>query len=104
MKFFLGRSRETRSHISEAMRLSPRDPLLFLWHFFIGVADLYLGRMGRALKSLRKSVEINPNWALSQFVLAGAVALKGPQKPPRSVRSPVAFLPTSPSPSSAPKR
>jgi TolB-like protein/class 3 adenylate cyclase len=76
MKFFLGRARETRSHISEAMRLSPRDPLLFHWHFFIGVADLYLGRMGRALESLRKSVEINPNWALSQFVLAGAWALK----------------------------
>jgi hypothetical protein len=33
--------------------------------------------MGRALESLRKSVEINPNWALSQFVLAGALALKG---------------------------
>jgi tetratricopeptide (TPR) repeat protein len=77
MKFFLGRARETRFHISQAMRLSPRDPLLFHWHFFIGVADLYLGRMARALESLRKSVEINPNWALSQFVLAGALALKG---------------------------
>jgi TolB-like protein/class 3 adenylate cyclase len=76
MKFFLGRACETRSHISEAMRLSPRDPLLFHWHFFIGVADLYLGRMGSALESLRKSVEINPNWGLSQFVLAGALALK----------------------------
>ena len=67
----------TRSHISEPMRLSPRDPLLFHWHFFIGVADLHLARMGRTLESLRKSVEINPNWALTQFVLAGALALKG---------------------------
>jgi hypothetical protein len=58
------------------MRLSPRGPLLFHWLFF-GVADLYLGRMGRALESLRKSVEINPNWALSQFVLAGALASMG---------------------------
>jgi len=31
----------------------------------------------RALESLRKSVEINPNWALSQFVLAAALALAG---------------------------
>jgi tetratricopeptide (TPR) repeat protein len=77
MKFFLWQAGETRSHISEAMRLSPRNPLLFHWHFFSGVADLYLGRMGRALESLRKSVEINPNWALSQFVLASALALKG---------------------------
>jgi hypothetical protein len=26
---------------------------------------------------MRKSVEINPNWGLSQFVLAGALALAG---------------------------
>jgi TolB-like protein/Tfp pilus assembly protein PilF len=77
MKFFLGRAHETRGHIEEAMRLSPRDPLLFRWLFFIGVADVYLGRVVRGLESLRRSVEINPNWGLSQFVLAGALALAG---------------------------
>jgi TolB-like protein len=77
MKVFLGRARETRAHVAEAMRLSPRDPLLFLWHFFIGVADIHLGRMAPALESLRKSVEINPNWGLSRFVLAGALGLAG---------------------------
>jgi TolB-like protein/tetratricopeptide (TPR) repeat protein len=75
MKVFLGRARETQAHVAEAMRLSPRDPLLFLWHFFIGVADIHLGRMVHALESLRKSVEINPKWGLSQFVLAGALGL-----------------------------
>jgi TolB-like protein len=77
MKFFLGRAHETRGHIGEAMRLSPRDPLLFRWHFFVGVADVYLGRVVRGLASLRRSVEINPKWGLSQFVLAGALALAG---------------------------
>jgi TolB-like protein len=77
MKFFLGRAHETRRHVARAMRLSPRDPLLFHWLFFIGVADVYLGRVVRGLESLRKSVEINPHWALSQFVLAGALALAG---------------------------
>jgi TolB-like protein len=77
MKVLLGRPRETRAHIMEAMRLSPRDPLLFLWHFFLGVADIHLRRVVRALESLRKSVEINPNWGLSQFVLAGALGLAG---------------------------
>jgi TolB-like protein/Tfp pilus assembly protein PilF len=77
MKFFLGRSHETREHVEEAIRLSPRDPLFFHWHYVIGVADLYLSRVVRALESLRKSVEINPNWALSQFVLAAALALAG---------------------------
>jgi tetratricopeptide (TPR) repeat protein len=59
------------------MRLSPRDPLLFHWHFFSGMSDLYLGRVVRSLESLRKSIEINPNWGLSHFGLAGALALAG---------------------------
>ena len=77
MKFFLGRSHETRGHVEEAIRLSPRDPLLFHWHYVIGVADVYIVRVVRALESLRKSIEINPNWALSHFVLAAAFALAG---------------------------
>jgi tetratricopeptide (TPR) repeat protein len=105
MKFFLGRAREIRSHISEAMRLSPRDPPLFHWHFFIGVADLYLGRMGSALESLRKSVEINPNWGSpNSSWLVPWRSRSYPQKPPRFAPPPVAFRSTSPSPSSAPKQ
>ncbi len=77
MKFFLGRAGETRAHVEEAIRLSPRDPLLFRWHFFIGLADIYLGRVVHGIESMRKSVEINPNWGLSQIVLAGALALAG---------------------------
>jgi TolB-like protein len=77
VKVFLGLAGESRTHVAEAMRLSPRDPLLFFWHFFIGVAEIHLGRVVHGLESLRKSVEINPNWGLSQFVLAGALALAG---------------------------
>ena len=77
MKFLLGRAQETRAHVETAMRLSPRDPFLFQWHFFIGLADVYLGRVVRGIESLRKTVEINPNWGHSHFVLAGALALAG---------------------------
>jgi len=77
MKFLLGRGRETRAHVEEAMRLSPRDPLLFQWHFFMGLADVYLGRVTSGIESLRKTVEINPNWGHSHFMLAGALALAG---------------------------
>jgi TolB-like protein/tetratricopeptide (TPR) repeat protein len=77
MKFSLGRAGDTHTHVAEAMRLSPRDPFLFHWHFFIGVAEVYLGRVVHGIESLRKSVEINPNWGLAQFVLAGGLALAG---------------------------
>ena len=59
------------------MRLSPRNPLLFQWHFFMGVGEMYVGRVADGIESLRKSVEINPNWGLAQFVPAGALALAG---------------------------
>jgi tetratricopeptide (TPR) repeat protein len=77
IKVFLGRARETHTHLAEAMRLSPRDPLLFHWHFFSAVADIHLGRVVHALESLRKSVDNNPNWGLSRFVFAGTLALAG---------------------------
>jgi tetratricopeptide (TPR) repeat protein len=77
MKFFLRRAGETRNHVAEAMRLSPRDPLLFHWRCLVGVADVYLGRVVHGLESLRKSVEINPNWGLSPFIRVGALALAG---------------------------
>jgi TolB-like protein len=77
MKLCLGRASETEAHVAQAMRLSPRDPFLSHWHFAVGLADLYLGRNVRAVNSLRRSVQLNPNWHLSNFVLAGALALAG---------------------------
>jgi hypothetical protein len=42
---------------------------------FHGLADVYLGRVPHGIESLRKTVEINPNWGHSHFMLAGALAL-----------------------------
>src|SRR5262249_43415537 len=76
-KLCLGRAWETEGHVAQAIRLSPRDPFLSHWHFVAGLADLYLGRNVRAVSGLRKSVQLNPNWHLSNFALAGALALAG---------------------------
>jgi hypothetical protein len=105
MKFSLGRARDTRGHVAEAMRLSPRDPFLFHWHFFMGVGEMYLGRVVHGIESLRKSVEINPNWGLSQFVLAAVLALAGLLTEAAEVRAVgQRLVPISPSPGSAPGR
>jgi TolB-like protein/tetratricopeptide (TPR) repeat protein len=77
MKLCLGRASETEAHVAQAIRLSPRDPFLSHWHFVVGLADLYLGRNVRAVNRLRSSVQLNPNWHLSHFTLAGALALAG---------------------------
>jgi TolB-like protein len=77
MKFYLGRFAETEGHVAEALRFSPRDPLLFHWCYFVGSADLCLGRTVRAVNALRHSVELNPQWPFSHFVLASALAHAG---------------------------
>jgi hypothetical protein len=40
---FIGRAEETEAHVGEALRLSPRDTLAYIWMTFVGVAKLYLG-------------------------------------------------------------
>jgi TolB-like protein/tetratricopeptide (TPR) repeat protein len=77
IKIALGRAGETRAHAEEAIRLSPQDQLLRLWHYLIGLADVYLGRVVSGIESLRKSVEIDPGWGFAQFTLAAALALAG---------------------------
>jgi tetratricopeptide (TPR) repeat protein len=59
------------------MRLSPRDPALGDWYNFIGVANLYLGRLDVAAERFRKSVELNPSYGLAYFMLTAALALMG---------------------------
>ena len=87
MKVLLGRAEEAEADLTNAIRLSPRDPGLDRWHGLLGIADLFLGRLESALDRLRKSVEINPNVALTQFFLAAASALSGRAAEAREARN-----------------
>jgi len=77
IKIFLGRAEEAEGHVTEAMRLSPRDPLLGNWYSILGLADLHLGRLDKAVDRLRKAIELAPNHEISYFYLAAALALQG---------------------------
>jgi TolB-like protein len=87
MKVLLGRAEEAEADLLNAIRLSPRDPALDRWHGLLGIADLFLGRLEPALDRLRKSVEMNPNLALTQFFLAAASALSGHPAEAREARN-----------------
>jgi TolB-like protein/class 3 adenylate cyclase/tetratricopeptide (TPR) repeat protein len=86
IKVLLGRAEEAEADLTNAMRLSPRDPGLDRWYALLGIADLYLGRLESALDRLRKSVEINPNVAVPHFFLAAASALSGRAAEAREAR------------------
>jgi TolB-like protein len=76
VKIFLGRGEETEGHVTTAMRLSPRDPMLGNWYAVLGLADLHLGRLDKAVDRLRRAIEIAPNNELPYFHLAAALALQ----------------------------
>jgi TolB-like protein len=76
VKIFLGRGEEAEGHVTTAMRLSPRDPMLGGWYAILGLADLQLGRLDMAVDRLRKAIEIAPNNELPYFHLAAALALQ----------------------------
>ncbi|WP_298375553.1 winged helix-turn-helix domain-containing protein [uncultured Bradyrhizobium sp.] len=76
VKIFLGRGEEAEGHVTTAMRLSPRDPMLGTWYAVLGLADLHLGRLDKAVDRLRKAVDIAPKNELPYFHLAAALALQ----------------------------
>jgi len=87
IKVLLGRAEEAEADLTNAIRLSPRDPGLDRWHALLGIADLFLGSLRSALDRLRKSVEMNPNVALTQFFLAAASAQSGRAGEAREARN-----------------
>jgi TolB-like protein/class 3 adenylate cyclase len=76
-KHFIGRAEETESHVAEALRLSPRDPVAYLWMTYAGMASNMLGRWEQAIPWFRRSIEANRNLPHAYFNLAAALAQLG---------------------------
>ena len=76
-KTFIGRAEETDAHISEALRLSPRDTNAHTWKGFAGIAKNHLGSWEEAVAWFRRSIEANRNYPHPYFHLAVALARLG---------------------------
>ena len=72
-----GRAEETESYILEALRLSPRDTLAFLWFVIAGIAKRHQGKWEEASAWMRRSIEANRNFSNSHFDLAGVLTQLG---------------------------
>jgi len=73
-KYFLGRGAETETHIQEAFRLSPRDPLASRWMVWVGFAKAQLNDYTEAVAWLRRGLEANRNSSITHFSLAAYLA------------------------------
>ena len=76
-KIFIGRAEETEAHVVEALRLSPRDTLAYVWMSIAGVAKVHLGSYEQAVAWFRRAIEANRNYPYPHFMLAAALAQLG---------------------------
>ena len=76
-KTFAGRAEETEAHVVEALRLSPRDTMAYLWLDYVGVAMNQLGRWEQAIPWFRQAIEANRTLPHAHFALGAALAQFG---------------------------
>ena len=67
---------ESIAHLEQAIRLSPRDPLIGIWYYAIGRVHLLQSRTDEAVRWLEKARRTNPQQTLAHAFLAAAYALK----------------------------
>ena len=94
-KINIGRAEETEAHISEALRLSPRDTTAFVWMTHAGLAKNHLGGYEQGVAWCRRAIEANPNYPRAYFQLALALAQLGRlEEAHSSVKSGIALNPS----------
>jgi tetratricopeptide (TPR) repeat protein len=76
-KSFIDRAEETEAHVQEALRLSPKDRIVFLWLFYVAAAKAQLGRDEEALAWCRRSIEANRNYPTAHFFLGSLLKRLG---------------------------
>jgi tetratricopeptide (TPR) repeat protein len=73
----IGRSAEAVAPIERAIRLSPRDPELYVWYFVLCHANTHLARDAQAIESCLKSLATGKTYWFAYVDLASAYAWRG---------------------------
>jgi TolB-like protein len=76
-KLLDGHAEETESHVLQALRFSPRDPITFVWFEFIALAKLHLRAEEEAVAWFRRSIEINRGYPNAHLWLGAALESLG---------------------------
>jgi tetratricopeptide (TPR) repeat protein len=74
---FVGDYATSARHAHHAMRLSPFDPLTWVFDLALGVSHFFRRELGDAIRHLRKSSQDNPGHPATFFFLACALAHSG---------------------------
>ena len=78
-KIRVGRSAEAFGPLQMAIQLSPRDPLLNTWYFYVCHAHTHLGQYDEAIDWCSRSIAVKPFW-IAYADLAAANAITGHER------------------------
>jgi adenylate cyclase len=73
----VGRPAEAPPLVEQALRLSPHDPSIGIFHWIAGRAHFFDGQYDHAISWLHKSVQARPNVWYNRLYLVSAYALLG---------------------------
>jgi tetratricopeptide (TPR) repeat protein len=73
----VGQPTETTGWVEQALRLSPHDPSIGIFHWIAGRANFFAGQYDEAIVWLHKSVRARPNLWYNRLYLVSAYALLG---------------------------
>jgi len=76
-EFYLGRFDQSKSDLIQAMRLSPREPTIGVWHWYLGDTEFGLEDLDAAIDEYRKSIDTGYRTFGSYEGLAAAYAIQG---------------------------
>jgi adenylate cyclase len=76
-KGLAGRSEQGFADLETAMRLSPRDPILWLWEMYICVLHTNLAQWDQAIAPCQQALAANPKLSFAHFELAAAYGWLG---------------------------
>jgi TolB-like protein/DNA-binding winged helix-turn-helix (wHTH) protein len=76
-KFMTGAEEEAIPLFEKVIRLSPREPSLYLQYFRLGIVHFFRGRLDEAILWLEKARRANPRFAVAHSLLAAALGVKG---------------------------
>jgi adenylate cyclase len=74
---YLSKFDQGKTDVQQAMRLSPRDPELSMWHNFLANAERGLGHLDTAIDETKKAIAGGYGTFYAYLDLAVALALKG---------------------------
>jgi hypothetical protein len=74
---WLGRCEQSKGHLKQALGLSPRDPLVPVWHMILGVSEACLGQLDAAFGEINQAIDAGYRTFYPYAYLAGVEAAKG---------------------------